>query len=525
MSEIIRLSQRLAVPPLPVPYRRLDAHAEGVEMPTVVDGQPMGRGADEDEVANAAARHLARFEDAHKRYLAVKERESARGPTVAEYRAQKEFDDMSDLVRRFATEAGPDGSGAVTADMATALASLDQPVLAMVLRRAGNPPLFQPLLGADLGDVPLLGEGDQLAGKVESRAEARGAADAASVESLPMIMRPSSHFNKPGGESDSYKQFKPKDHDPMKMDTTRFIKDKKTGELRPFDAVADKGREGAVVYAGGGTEKQGYSPRTIKRLQNSMAGDQIAQARTMKASGDRLTIGAGESGDAPWNTAPGRRDSGQPIDRVVAKRNRGSFVKLQEALERASFAFDKDGAEISAEGTVNLDARFPRWRARVAEMDDAGKLAYPPRLPSAEYVTGMILGLHNFTEPGLFERWLPAVRRSINAAPDTPSTKEALDYSQKVLLPSKSFKEAMASGVGSADYPYKIYGPRKVDLPAVDDPGAAPSAPPKTSVEAQNAKTRERLERINKSRSKPEKTDQSSIYTVPADSPMSGLLA
>jgi hypothetical protein len=146
-------------------------------------------------------------------------------------------------------------------------------------------------------------------------------------------------------------------------------------------------------------------------------------------------------------------------------------------------------------------------------------------MPSAEYVTGMILGLHNFTEPGLFERWLPAVRRSIDAAPEKPSTQEAMKYSEMVLQPNESFRKAMGGGVGTKEYPFKIYGPRRADLPPVEEPGAAPVESPKPSVEAQNAKTRERLERMKKSRSKPEITDQSSIYTVPADSPMSGLLA
>jgi hypothetical protein len=506
MSEVIRgLSKRIAVPLLPTPYARLDAHASGVGQntevvrsrggrtrevarPTVVDGQKFDRGADEGFVANAAARHLYRFNDALSRYESTKasllKGENPQAPEAAEYVAQKELDEMAELVRRFATEAGPDGSGAVTADMAAALGSLEKPQLAMILRRAGNPPLFQPLLGGDLAEVPMLREGDKAIGAMKVRREQGKIDKKASVESLPMIMRPSANYATPG-DADAYKSVKPKDHDPME-----------------FDANDPTIAESTKKYA-----------------LNRLAGDQIAQAKKMETGGGRLTIGSGQSGDSPWvsrNSASKNPDKGKPIDQVVENRNKSAFRKLAETIDRAGY----DKAGNATEGTFNIDAVFPRWRARVGELNKSGKLAYPARMPTAEYVTGMILGMHNFTEPGLFERWLPVVKRSIDAAPDAPSTKEAQAYSEKVFVPSPSFREVMAQGVGSKDYPFKIYGPRKVDLPKVNEPQA-----PQPKAAPAPAALQDRIDRLKKSRAKPGNADQSSIYTLPTNSPMSGLMA
>lgn len=485
MSEVIRkLSKRISVP---------EKYSRGVgETPTTVDGKEFRSGAYDKWVANAASRHLARFNDALSRYEATKqgylEKNATDDPAkaekvaeVAEYRGQKELDEMAELVRRFATEAGPDGSGAVTADMAAALGSLEKPKLAMILRRAGNPPLFQPLLGGDLADVPLLREGDKAVGVMKTAREENKIARKSSVASLPMVMRPAANI----GNRAARDAFKPKDHDPME-----------------FDA-----------------KDPGLSPKTQKYALNRLAGDQVAQAKAMEKGGGRLTVGAGASGDSDWvsrNSDSPNPDKGKPIDQVVERRNKGAFRKLAETIDRAGY--DKEGN--ATEGTFDLDKYFPRWRARPGEVDESGKLAYPSRLPSAEYVTGMILGLHKFTEPGLYERWLPIVRRSIDAAPDEPSTPDALKYSKTVFKPSKKFQEVMKQGVGSKHYPYKIYGPRQVDLP----PAEKAQAPQPKAIPAAEA-TQQRIERLRQSRAKPGNTDQSSIYMLPENSPMSGLLA
>lgn len=493
MSEVIRgLSKRIAVPERyaggvgenTAIVRSPGKAPREVVRPTVVDGQKFDRGASAGFVANAAARHLYRFNDALSRYESKKASllsgKNPKDPEAAEYTAQKELDEMADLVRRFAIEAGPDGSGAVTADMAAALGSLEKPQLAMILRRAGNPPLFQPLLGGDLAEVPMLREGDKAVGAMKANKEQKKLDKKSSVESLPMIMRPSANYAKPGN-ADAYKDFKPKDHDPM-----------------AFDANDPSIEASTKNYA-----------------LNRLAGDQIAQAKKMEKGGGRLTVGVGQSGDSPWvsryagieSGKPSKNpDKGKPIDRVVENRNKSAFTKLAETIDRAGY--DKSG--VATEGTFNIDAVFPRWRARVGEMNKAGKLAYPARLPSAEYVTGMILGMHNFTEPGLFERWLPVVKRSIDAAPDLPSTKEAQAYSEKVFVPSPSFREAMSKGVGSKDYPFKIYGPRKVDLPRVREPQVEPQVEQPKAAPSRDA-TQDRIERLKKSRAKPGNTDQSSI--------------
>lgn len=511
-------------------------------VPVVVDGVQYRTGADAGEVANAGSRLLARFNNALNDYQTTKQtlltgdaNRKPQPPEVAEYNALKQLDGMAELVRRFAIEAGPDGSGAVIADMAAALGSLEKPQLAMILRRAGNPPLFQPLLGGDLPDVPMLRKADKAAAASEVGQEIDKAKFESSVKSLPMIMHPSSNYSKPG-DSDAYRSFKPKDHDPINTDTTRLIKDRETGEWREFRPRPVVDGEGRIVFEADKVDDvdkdtiaaTGRQDSTNKELLNRMAGDQIAQSKKLKP-GERLTVGAGATGDSDWvsrnNKQSKNPDKGKPIDQVVEKRNKGAFRKLQEVIEAASFDFDADGREVRSNKTFDLDKHFPRWRARVGELDESGKMAYPAQMPTAEYVTGMILGMHNWTEPGLFQRYLPVIERSIAAASTTPSTAQALHYSKTVHVPSPSFRKVMEEGVGSADYPYKIYGPRKADVPSVTEPTAAPAKAETPQQPESRESTLERLKRIRQMQGKPGIGDQSSIYTVPDNSPMSGLLA
>jgi hypothetical protein len=227
--------------------------------------------------------------------------------------------------------------------------------------------------------------------------------------------------------------------------------------------------------------------------------------------------------------------------------------------------------------TVDLDSLIPWWRQRFADMDDKGNLIYPKRLPTAEFITGQLIGRLGVTDPGAFNRFLPLIQRSIDAAPDLPSpsveskgrvARTAHQFSQRPTLPSPSFQDIMRQAVRqrtaktpvygptAADYHlrYPIYGPRQVDLPDVEAPerhplkkAAEPTARPSLEERLQQARKsqqpaeppeqqpappakpaaeslEERLKRVRKS-SQPGSGDQASIYMMPDNSPMRALLA
>ena len=504
-------------------------------------------GAEEGVVAEAAARHYARMQDAISRYEAVKSKSGA--GAEGERLASLELDEVADMVRRAATEAGPDGTGAVIADYASALSALgdDNPAaLSMVLRRAGNPPIFDSLVGAELAEVP---EFDVRAARKQVKADAK-ADKPPDATKAPMAFRASSVFGKPATVSKSgkitpqskqYKKYQPKDHDPSKADLSRVVTDKETGEVRLFDPATDDPKDARPA-------KGSYSASRRKTLLGRMAGDQIAQVKGGKtkvkdkdgneveivrtpatrqpkqvvgedeAEIDDATLTTGALGDENRRRASWSKKVRAPVDDVVEHRNKGAFQRVLDQIDAAArnnTIFDPDKV-------------IPWWRRRIAIADKDGNLQYPNALPSAEWVTG-ILQWHYKFGGDFAKRYGRVIRDSLAAAPDAPSTARARKAENSgPFLPSKQFLEVLKAGPGTPAYPHAIYGPRKVERPPVDaaQETAKAKAPEmkKAQMPARGQEALEKLKRLQKAK-KPGNTDQSSIYTMPGASALQGLLA
>jgi len=513
----------------------------------------------------------------------------------------KPFNDLIDHVRTVASNAGKDDGGdpTVLADVASALVSLDPQTRSMVLRRAGNPEVFEPLRDGELPPTPEGGIGDemkrvQVAAQVDKDEKAIKRQN--SVVSLPAIKRPSSHLARPdsiktkgkdkGGinpSSEQYKSYLQRDHSPLNVgensaDTTKreALWTLAGDQLRERRGIQNKMllREGMDADQ---IEKLPPKDRAAKFPPDEMTdailppavGKMVDSERTLKTGTDPNYWRPGDR----KKTIPGQ--SGVTVDEVVAGRNRGTFDKLLEMMysqtmpkpatdpatgeaiiNRKFSAVEQPSMAEPHDTTIDLDRYFPWWRGRYGELDDKSELAYPARMPTAEFVTGMIEGMLGAKDPEFFDRMLPLIQRSIDAAPDVPDSKyrpeggkgrTAHQYSQIVFLPSDQFETAMKSGVGSADYPYAIYGDREVPRDPVTAPERHPfakaqaeaassggvedfrrlmgneSAAPDAAAPEESSGGVEEFRRLMQDR--PALGDQSSIYRVRPASPLSALLA
>lgn len=318
-------------------------------------------------------------------------------------------------------------------------------------------------------------------------------------------------------------------------------------------------------------------PGTVRRLLESGLLDYAGKMEEVD-SDQFLTIGA----DPNYWKPSDRRTAGRPtVDRTLEYRNKSQADRILQRLYELTApqtALTEQGAPVHLNAdntsTVDLDALIPWWRQRFPDMDDKGKLVYPKRLPTAEFVTGQLIGRLGVTEPGAFNRFLPLIQRSIDAAPDLPDPnvesrgRTAHQFAQLPSLPSPSFQDIMRQAVRqrtaktpvygptAADFHlrYPIYGPRQVALPDVEAPerhpfkeAAEPTARPpleerlqQVRKSQQSAETpeqqpappakpaaeslEERLKRVRKS-AQPGSGDQASIYMMPDNSPMRALLA
>lgn len=315
-------------------------------------------------------------------------------------------------------------------------------------------------------------------------------------------------------------------------------------------------------------------PGTVRRLLESGLLDYAGKMEEVD-SDQFLTIGA----DPNYWKPSDRRTAGRPtVDRTLEYRNKSQADRILQRLYELTApqtALTEQGAPVHLTAdnaaTVDLDALIPWWRQRFPDMDDKGKLVYPKRLPTAEFITGQLIGRLGVTDPGAFNRFLPLIQRSIDAAPDLPDPnvesrgRTAHQFTQLPSLPSPSFQDIMRQAVRqrtgkspvygptAADFHlrYPIYGPRQVDLPDVEAPerhpvkeAAEPKARPSLEERLQRLRTNEapaetpaqptakpaaesleeRLKRVRKS-SQPGSGDQASIYMMPDNSPMRALLA
>lgn len=253
-------------------------------------------------------------------------------------------------------------------------------------------------------------------------------------------------------------------------------------------------------------------------------------------------------GTDPNYWEPEDRATGGPnTARTVDYRNKGQATRALQRLYELTApqtALTEQGAPVHLAAdntsTIDMDSMFPWWRMRFADMDDSGKIVYPKQLPSAEFITGLIESRLKVTDPKFFDRVLPLIRRSIEAAPDQPNPftesagTTAYQYSQKVMLPSPSFQAMMKQAVQertsatpvyrptAVDYhmQYPIYGPRAVDRPDVEAPERHPFKGEKPSDKAKS-----QVQKLRELLGKPGLEDQGSIYRMPANSPMRALLA
>jgi hypothetical protein len=571
--KVIAPSTRLAKSGLVVPERYGKNVGQQYRYVAGPDGKvrrvPGERGAFPADVAEAGESAAARMS------LAMDEYNAAKAAGESTNTAIKPLDEMAELVRTVADTAAREPD-TVTANVAAALLALPIEDRTTVLRRAGRPALFEPLLEGDLPEPlrgGLAGDDGMDALKKSIQTEDMEATQAASRGEMPAWMKPSSWFvsgdrvSKRSGNvvqsSDTYKDHLPRD------------------SATPLDVAArrgDRGGSGGLtkedIAEFGMTEAQ---DSTQKQAANRLAGDQIAQVKAIedpnnfgedsatlpRAVGKRsagretdLTVGASQGRDAKWS---GKEPD--EIEDVVAQRNRGPTAKVIEAVYRATAPTETQAAGrgknavmrsvAPADTTIDMDALFPWWRARFATMDAKGRYYYPTRLPSSEWVTGVIQGLFKINDSEFFARAQPLIQRSIDNAADVPIGARAEGYSKKVFLLSPQMEQAMRAGVGSPDYPYPVYGDTRVPRERVrkpertiktappsqsamdakaatrallDDDAPAPAGPPVSdSMQQARDKVKALMEKPKKRG--PETTDTSSIYMLPNTSPIQGLLA
>ena len=547
------------------------------------------KGAEQPLVEAQAGRLAARFELAQEKADEIaaglaKQKKGGGGVNMSEQAIAQPFSDLIELVRTYGkeAEAGP----TVVADMAHALMSLKPEVRDMVIRRAGNPQAFDSLRGADLpkpdedAGTSLNRAVEQKASRAAVRAEDKRLATANNVDTKPQIKRPSSVMALPDSmsargkitpSSKQYKKFLPKGKSPMEVvgpdeqvarikemgfgddeiasmsqaDKNSLVKQSaKSAQTRAVKRLAgDQLRERRAIQ-NNLLKQRGYTDEDIAKLPQKKRDeifppDQISDAELPnvvgprgKAAEDAEIARTSESGvrttlrtgtDTNYWRARDRKRGTPNVDTEVGSRNMGESDRVTEMLYKLT---DPESGLDYTTTTLDLDKYAPWWRGRYAAMDEKGGLTDPDRLPSAEFVTGMLEGLHGIQDERFFERTLPLIQRSIAAASEVPDQKmypRAYAMSQKVFLPSKQFEETMQQGVGSADFPYPIYGDRQVPRDAV----TAPERNPFQNVqEADQQEVDSALDEFRKFMGQqPGLNDQSSINRLPAQSPVRFLLA
>jgi hypothetical protein len=659
--KVLQPSKRLTE--LAVPPR----FARGVGTTTRKTVQPDGtvetggmvRGANEAEVKKSADSLALRMGGAVEAWRKAKT--AGKGVNAA----IKPLDDMAELVRRADIERKDPDGGAVVANVASALLQLPPDDRMIVLRRAGRPAFFEPLVEGDLPEPPG-GLQPKQSKAAQRKALAEAESDRMQRSDLPLAQRPSSFFVEPqrytaegvkGDPAKSYKGHVPKDNQDVavRQGGAKEIKRGGTGGLTQEDiefwgmkeAEPSTRKQAANALAGDqiaqskaidktfGAEDSAVLPQVVTRATSSrsalrklvkeevgklpkgvqltslytalrpmpdMSNEKVAaarqwvnglppeqQRRLFDAAAPApppppekaLSVGASQQPQGRWTG----KASALEIEKEVARRQRSTFqkhleplyantapLKVNPAREVSVTEADEVGlsrSTIDPNAKIDLDQMFPWWRARFAVLDAKGRYRYPARLPSAEWIAGMIQGMYGVDDPDFVQRMAPLIQRSIDAAPDMPdprriikdaqtgkmrpfnsitdagmegeavTTSRAGKYLNKVLLLSPSMEQAMRAGVGSRDYPYAVYGDRKVPLPAVTKPERylTGGEPKKKGASAEDGIRKLKgkkaggkpdaqsdvMERMKKYG--PGTNEVSSIYTLPPNSPMRALLA
>ena len=322
-----------------------------------------------------------------------------------------DLDRAVDIIRRRAIESKPvDGDvPPVMDDIASAMMSVGPEFRSTLLNRAeaGGAPVevFRPLAQGDMESGSLDPRSPEMSSAVRSDLRNLGP----TRDKLPLMATPSSHFRKLGKGKDSYKDMEPSD--------ASALDDAKDPNEPGISESEKRKRERVRDYQ-------------LRRL----AGDQIAQTKkgrtnlppvtkdTVYDSDTVLTAGTGASGASPGGSPPdpNRRFGGgrskRTIDSEVESRNQSQQAR---AMSRMYELTDPERPEVAESSTLDLDAYFPWWRSRFGDVLPPDRVEYPDMMLTPEAVTHMIQGLYNIHDGNFYNRMLPLVRRSWNAAPDT----------------------------------------------------------------------------------------------------------
>lgn len=304
-----------------------------------------------------------------------------------------------------------------------------------------------------------------------------------------------------------------------------------------------------------------------------------------------MTVGTGYNPSSP--TAPavggeraswkGKRAQGRSIDYELENRNSEMISRKISVLERRT-----DPNSPVYMKTIDLDAYFPWWRSRVADIDPDGNYVYPDEYPTAEFITHMIAGMYNVGDPDFVRRTTPLIRASMEAAPEvipnpvsrvtftkedlaamTPEARAAArdkmsayrqDYrrfntarkqERTLYTPSDTLRETLQryrqAGAtmmqpGSKEFtefmdarnqlygdsePFGFYSGKPMKRPPVAgmEPAAQPQATPASTYTPTEAEKARAEELRARRKKKADSGDQASIYSVPDSSPLYYLMA
>lgn len=142
-----------------------------------------------------------------------------------------------------------------------------------------------------------------------------------------------------------------------------------------------------------------------------------------------LKVGTGAVGDKMpvWSER-----KGWDIDKEVDRRMRAASGKTLLTLDEAAQAFESDPSV-----TWDLDTYYPRWRARLSEVDANRNVTPASRPPSGMLLAGLIADAAGITDPDWPASVAPVLETSIKAqASLPPSTDDARKYADMVLSPA-----------------------------------------------------------------------------------------
>jgi len=363
-------------------------------------------------------------------------------------------------IKTFAINAKPDSGGeAVTGSMASALMSLDADYRRLILRRAGNPEVFEPLNNADLEATPV----------PEMSPEAREfvseeATEAAKNQPVPfregLTGKLSSQFQKEDivdpdtGEvikkgSEAWKNMRI-DNRPQALreregDSDRSIQLRKLAGDQIAELIAIQRSQGvenlpSVEDAIRALTRRSGTPKTDAEIaaaewvkRNTAPGGFIEDSTAMlppavRVNPDRDSVapsdvvlktgtGADPGGPSTNPFNPNLRHSAgdhRSIDSAISREVRTNTDRVLELLNRRT-----DGELAEVEGSsymkpIDLDVYFPWWRSRLGDVLGDGSVDYPDHQLTPEVISSIIQGMYKNTDRSFIQRISPLIQKSID---------------------------------------------------------------------------------------------------------------